>query len=133
VAPPPSSGDPSVRANPAAIPVESTTISNGHAGLNGAKGANGHFAPPRLNHILRSGGRVTVVVRNRPRGARVALLLQRRRGEFDYATVARALSRTDTLTIRTPSRWRGGRLLLRYEVPEAPGETSPWVYRTLSG
>jgi hypothetical protein len=88
---------------------------------------------PKLASLLRLGRELTVSVRNRPRGARVVLALQRRSAEFSYTTIARTTRPAHTLTLRLPGRWRGSRLVVRYDVPNRPDRTSPAIVRRLRG
>jgi hypothetical protein len=89
----------------------------------------GRFPAPRLDSVLRIGRRLTVSVRNRPRGARLVVLVQRRVGEFGFATLVKSQRTTDTLPIRLPRRGKPARLVLRYELPKRPARTSPSLYR----
>ena len=76
----------------------------------------GEIAAPRVQDLFRRGARLTVSVRNRPRGARIdAVVAERTQSEFGYRTIARATRGTDRLTMYLRgSRLRKLRLQLRY-------------------
>lgn len=87
---------------------------------------------PRVKRLIKRAGRLTVSVRNLPFGARLLLTLQSRRGEFVYTTVLRATSSASHISLRLPRRWRGGRVVLRYQLVAPPQSTSSSVYRGVS-
>jgi hypothetical protein len=86
---------------------------------------------PRLRSVARFGRRLAVRVGNLPRGAQLSVLLQRRTGEFGFATIAKAHRSAGALSLRLPRRWHGGRLLLRFASPRRPDKTSAYLYRDL--
>jgi hypothetical protein len=86
---------------------------------------------PRIEKINWRGTRLTVVVANRPRRTRVALLVQLRRGEFGFATAARATRRSSRVTVALRKRRRGGRVVVWYELPTTPSRKSRTAQRQL--
>jgi hypothetical protein len=92
------------------------------------------YPAPKIEGLLHRGRRLLLSVSNRPAGAQLAVVLERRRGEFHYARVATVRREADTVTMHMPQRHFGaGRFRLQYIHRGHPGETSPTVYRQVSG
>ncbi|HEX6714469.1 MAG TPA: S8 family serine peptidase [Thermoleophilaceae bacterium] len=88
------------------------------------------LAAPRVKALAKRRGRLTISVRNLPLGARLLVTLQARRSEFGYVTVRRARGARE-ISLRLPRRWRGGRLVLRYDRASPSRSTSLSVYRAV--
>jgi hypothetical protein len=89
------------------------------------------FPTPELGRVQRRGARLTISVRNRPSRARLVVMLQSRRNEFGYRTVAHAMHLTNAVSLRLPRHWPGGRFLVRYEFPPGVDKASPTIYKQL--
>jgi hypothetical protein len=97
----------------------------------GSSYASDALPVPRVDSVRRLGRKLIVSVGNRPRFVRLIVLLQVRLGEFGYATAQRSVHAKDTLIVRIPRRWDGGRLVLRYELSKRPNRASADVYRAV--
>jgi Subtilase family len=89
------------------------------------------LTPPRVKSLVKHGLRLVVEVRDLPPAARLVASLQARRSEFGFRTVARVSASAPFLKLRLPRRWRGGRLLIRYERTEERHAVSRFVVRTV--
>jgi hypothetical protein len=109
-------------------------VHDGGISIDASTISEGRIPPPKLGRLLRRGRRLTITVRNRPRNAQLAIIVERRRGEFDYGTVVRVQREAHAVTITLPkTRLTSARLQMRYIVRHHPSRTSPAVYRRLRG
>jgi subtilisin family serine protease len=86
---------------------------------------------PYVRRVSRRGRRLFVSTGMMPVASRLRWWLQVNRREFRYDTVAHARTASPTFSIVLPRSWRGGRLVLRYEVRAAPRLRSSARFRTL--
>jgi hypothetical protein len=86
---------------------------------------------PRVRRLQKRGAHLTVVVRELPRGARLAISLQARVAEFRYATLVQRMRPSRRVGLRLPKTWRRGRVAVHYEGSRKLGMPSFVAYRTV--